>query len=71
MKKLVLVLAVLFGAAAAGAIARLRTSSVPTTCAAPVTVNARTTRKAIERTRSGTPRAAATSVSTEAKNNGR
>ena len=58
-------------AAAAGVMARLSTSRVPTTWAAPVTVRASTTRNSSPRPRTGTPRASAASGSTEANSNGR
>ena len=58
-------------AAAPGAIVRLSTSSVPTTCAAWVTVNASTIRNTMPSRRTGTPRAAATSGSTDANSSGR
>ena len=58
-------------AAAAGVIARLSTSSVPTTWAASVTVNASTSRNTRPSSRTGTPRAVATSASTDANSNGR
>ena len=51
--------------------ARLSTSRVPTTWAAPVTVRASTNRKIRPRRRTGTPRAAAASGSMEANSSGR
>ena len=58
-------------AAAAGVMARLSTSRVPTTWAAPVTVRASTTRNISPRRRTGTPRASAASGSMEANSSGR
>ena len=58
-------------AAAAGVMARLSTSSVPTICAASVTVMARTKRKTMPSRPVGTPLARATSGSIEAKSRGR
>jgi hypothetical protein len=51
--------------------ARLSTSRVPTTWAAPVTVRASTTRNISPRRRTGTPRALAASGSMEANSSGR
>ncbi len=61
----------LLRAAAAGVIARLKTSSVPTIWAASVTANAKTSKKSNPISLRGTPLASATSGSTEANNNGR
>jgi hypothetical protein len=58
-------------AAAAGVMARLSTSRVPTICAASVTVTASTKRKMMPSSPVRTPRARATSASTEAKSSGR
>ncbi len=58
-------------AAAPGVMARLSTSRVPTTWAAPVTVRASTSRNIRPRRRTGTPRASAVSGSMEANSRGR
>ncbi len=58
-------------AAAPGVMARLSTSRVPTTWAAPVTVRASTSRNIRPRPRTGTPRASAVSGSIEANSSGR
>ena len=58
-------------AMAPGTTSRLKISSTPTTWTAAVTATARTRRKPTDRARTGTPRASATSSSSEANSSGR
>src|ERR1700682_6471580 len=58
-------------AIAAGVTIKAKMSSTPTTCTASETATARMIMNATDRAATGTPRAAATSSSTEANSNGR